>query len=127
MRSPLLAIFCLVVAAAGWYYLFYSRAAERLGAIEAAPANLQRVRLRRVGGFVIMLLGATLYVGFFGVSWDSPSKAFVAVWLLVFAELAAATVLALADVILTQKIRTRPTNLPPPDIDSERDDKDSRR
>lgn len=122
MRSPLLAIFCLVVAAAGWYYLFYSRAAERLGAIEAKPANLQRVRLRRVGGFVIMLLGATLYVGFFGVSWDPPSKAFVIVWLLVFAELGAAVVLALADVLLTRKV-TRPPDHGSPAVKKD-DDKD---
>jgi Na+/H+ antiporter NhaD/arsenite permease-like protein len=105
MHSPLIAIFCIVVAAAGWYYLFYSRAAERLGAVEPRPENLQRVRLRRVGGFVIMLLGATLYVGFFGVSWDPPTRAFATVWMLVFALLAAAVILAMADVYLTGKLR----------------------
>jgi len=107
MHSPLLATFCFVVAAAGWYYLFYSKAADRLVAVESRPANVRRVRLRRVGGLVIMSLGASLYGGFFGVSWDPPTRAFAVIWLLVFALLAAAVVLALVDVYLTRKIRQR--------------------
>ena len=41
MRT-MLSIFALLVAACGWYYLFYSRAAERLEGIEENRAN--RVR-----------------------------------------------------------------------------------
>lgn len=105
MHSALLGLFALVVMASGWYYLFYSRAAEGLGKIEGRPANVWRVRLRRIGGLVIMLLGGMLYIGFFGVSWDPPTEAFATVWLVVFMLLAAAVVLALADVYLTRRIR----------------------
>jgi hypothetical protein len=114
VHSITLRIFCIVVMAAGWYYLFYSRAAERLSNLESRPTNLTRVRLRRIGGFVIMLLGASLYVGFFGVSWEPPTRAFATVWLFVFALLAAAVVLAMADVMLTNKIRRQPPPPPPP-------------
>jgi hypothetical protein len=34
--NALIAIFSLLIAAVGWYYLFYSRAAARLESIEAA-------------------------------------------------------------------------------------------
>jgi hypothetical protein len=114
MQSLALRIFCIVVMAAGWYYLFYSRAAEKLGRFESQPTNLQRIRLRRIGGFVIMLLGASLYVGMFGVSWDPPTRSFAAVWLFVFVLLAAAVILALADVYLTRKLRRQTDGPPPP-------------
>lgn len=90
---------------AGWYYLFYSRAVEKLDGLESARTNQQRGRLRRVGGLVIMLLGACLYIGFFGVSWDPPTRAFATVWLSVFILLAAAVILAMTDLILTRKLR----------------------
>ena len=105
VRSPLLGIFAFVVMASGWYYLFYSRAAERLGRFEGEPVNVTRIRLRRVGGLVIMGLGAALYVGFYGVQWDPPTRAFMTVWLLVFFLLAAAVMLAMVDVHLTRKLR----------------------
>jgi hypothetical protein len=53
---------CLMIAAAGWYYLFYSRAAHRLGAIEAADANRWRVLLRRCNGLLMMALAALVYI-----------------------------------------------------------------
>ena len=42
------AIFALLVAAAGWYYLFYSKAAIGLRGIEDDRQNRLRVRLRRL-------------------------------------------------------------------------------
>jgi hypothetical protein len=110
VESLLLRAFCLTVMAAGWYYLFYSRAAQKLSAIEVGPVNVWRVRLRRVGGLVIMLLGTSLYVGMFGVGWDPPTKAFAAVWLFVFVLLAAAVVLAMVDVLLTRQLRGQRRN-----------------
>ena len=45
MQKTLGAIFSLLTAAAGWHYLFYSRAAHRLGVIEDAALNERRVML----------------------------------------------------------------------------------
>lgn len=103
----LLSLFCFTVMATGWYYLFYSRAAQRLAPIEGEAANRQRVRLRRANGLVIMLLGAFLYIGLFGVSWENPTTAFGVVWLLVFGLLGTVILLALADVWLLHQFRRR--------------------
>ena len=53
---------CLMIAAAGWYYLFYSRAAQRLSAIEAADANRWRVLLRRTNGLLMLALAGAVYI-----------------------------------------------------------------
>lgn len=58
------AILSLLIAVAGWHYLFHSTAAERLGVVEEGKANLRRVRLRRACGFLLLLLSACLYIGF---------------------------------------------------------------
>ena len=52
----------LLIGAAGWYYLFYSRAAQGLSGVEQERVNLRRVRLRRVGGCVMILLAIVFYV-----------------------------------------------------------------
>lgn len=107
MRSILPGIFSLLVAAAGWYYLFYSRAALRLGGIESADINARRVRLRRIGGGLMVLLGAAFFIGFYSVDWEMPTSAFMAAWLAVLVLLGAIVVLALIDMRLTLKMRRR--------------------
>jgi UDP-N-acetylmuramyl pentapeptide phosphotransferase/UDP-N-acetylglucosamine-1-phosphate transferase len=58
------AIFSLLVGAAGWYYMFYSKAAQRLESVEGQRQNRLRVRLRRVGGLSILLLAVAFYALF---------------------------------------------------------------
>jgi len=115
---PLSGIFSLLVAAAGWYYMFYSRAAQKLGGVEAQAVNLQRVRLRRVGGFVMFLLAVAMFAGVWSIDWQASRSAFVAVWFTVFILLGTIVVLALLDLRLTAKLRRRraptPTDLTPP-------------
>ena len=53
----------LVVAAAGWFYMFYSRAAHSLTGIENDEINLKRIRLRRVGGLVMFVLAIFFFAG----------------------------------------------------------------
>ena len=48
MLRAFCAIFSLFVAAAGWYYMFYSKAASRLSGIEDSRANGVRVWLRKM-------------------------------------------------------------------------------
>ena len=55
MRT-LLSIFALLVAAVGWYYLFYSRAAERLEGVEENRANRLRGILRRTNAIIMLLM-----------------------------------------------------------------------
>ena len=101
-------IFALLTGAAGWFYLFYSRAAQRLAGIEDQRLNDRRIALRRVGGVVMLLLAGLFFAGFYAFD-DPPSRPglFVGVWLGVFALLIAVIVLAMIDLRLTRKLRGR--------------------
>jgi drug/metabolite transporter (DMT)-like permease len=108
--GPLPGIFSLLVGVAGWYYLFYSRAAEKLGGIERAEVNRTRLRLRRIGGFVMLLLAIATYAGFYTFDPKHAPAAFVATWIAVFILLFLVVLLALLDVRLTAQLRRkRPT------------------
>jgi Na+/H+ antiporter NhaD/arsenite permease-like protein len=105
--AVLVDIFSLLTAGAGWYYMFYSRAAQKLGALEETRINARRVSLRRVGGGVMLLLAVCFFAGFQeGLS----NAAFLRVWLAVLALLGAIVVLALYDVRLTWKLHRDRSN-----------------
>ena len=107
------AIFSLIVAAAGWFYLFYSRAAANLAAVEATPANRLRIRLRRVGGLMMILLAVSFYVGFVAIERRSARTA-AAFLLAVFLTMSAIVVLGLVDLRLTHKLRRSQKKQDPP-------------
>lgn len=104
----LAASFAVLVGAAGWFYLFYSRAGSQLGAVEGLPRNRLRTRLRRVGGLSMLALAAVFYTAFRltptepGIA--APRGAGVA-WLIVIVLLAVVLALGLVDVLLTKHLR----------------------
>jgi hypothetical protein len=100
-------ILALLIAIAGWFYLFYSRAAHKLQGVEDPVTNNRRIRLRRINGFVILLLGITMYAGFRTVSTNPPTMAFLVVWLAVFVLMMIMVTLGMIDVRLTRKLRDR--------------------
>ena len=101
-------ILALLTGAAGWYYLFYSRAAHRLSGVEDERTNVTRVRLRRVAGAAMVLLGAALFAGFYTLDdSDQSPAAFAILWLAVFALLILIVILAMIDVRLTHRLRSR--------------------
>jgi UDP-N-acetylmuramyl pentapeptide phosphotransferase/UDP-N-acetylglucosamine-1-phosphate transferase len=104
MRALLPAMFSLVVAAAGWYYMFYSRAAHNLSGVETDARNLRRIRLRRVGGFMMFLLAVAFFAGFQPYVWKNDVAA-LGVWTLVMFLLLAIVVLGLIDLRLTWQLR----------------------
>lgn len=98
------AIFSLIVAAAGWFYIFYSKAASNLSTIEATETNRLRVRLRRVGGSVMILLAVSFYLGF--VSLERHSAIGVVGFMsAVLVFMMVIVVLGLFDLRLTKKLR----------------------
>ena len=99
--NPIVDIFSVLTAAAGWYYIFYSRAAQRLEAVESRRINVQRIRLRRVGGVAMLSLGILFFAGFQTVR---PTP-FIVIWVAVVVLLAAIVVLALIDLRLTYKLQ----------------------
>lgn len=94
-------IFAGLTAAMGWYYMFYSRAAKKLEAIEAQHINLWRIRLRRIGGGAMMLLGVLFFAGFQNLA---PIP-FIVVWIGVMLALLLIVALALFDIRLTWALR----------------------
>jgi peptidoglycan/LPS O-acetylase OafA/YrhL len=99
------AIFALAVAAAGWYYLFYSRAAGKLAGLEAERLNRRRVRLRRLGGGMMVLMGLCFAVGFYSFDRSAPPAGFVFIWAAVLLLMAMIVVLGLVDLRLTMRLR----------------------
>ena len=99
------AIFCLVTGAAGWFYLFYSRAAHRLGAIEDERINQARIRLRRIGAGAMILLAIAFAVGYYGVNVGEPTATFAIAWGCVLLLLPVMLGIGLADLRLTRKLR----------------------
>ncbi len=112
--SYIAGIFALLTGAAGWFYLFYSRAAKRLSGIEDQGLNNRRIALRRVGGVVMLLLGGFFFAGFY--AFDDPHRsasAFFGVWVTVFVLLILMVVLALMDLRLTRQLKSRQKGLRP--------------
>ena len=108
-------IFALLTGAAGWFYMFYSRAAHRLSGIEDQRLNERRVALRRVGGVAMFLLGAFFFAGFYAFEDPRGSPgAFLAVWLAVFGLLILIVVLGMIDLRLTHRIRRAIKSKGPP-------------
>ncbi len=99
--------FSLLVGAAGWYYMFYSRAAAHLEPIEGQSTNQARRRLRQIGGFCMLLIGGLFFAGFHAVDAATTPSAFVAVWFSVFVLLLAVVLLAMIDMRLTLKMHRR--------------------
>lgn len=97
-------MFSLLVAAAGWYYMFYSSAAQRLAGIENQAVNQKRVRLRRLGGCSMIMLAMAFYVGCDALNRHDLGL-FSGMMLAVLALMALTLVLALIDLRLTGKLR----------------------
>jgi len=97
----------LIIAAVGWHYAFQSGAAVALSSVESAKLNARRMRLRRAGGVMMMLLAIGLVVGLDGVDADQRPGLYLAVWAAVMFLLAAVVFLASIDLRLTWQARRK--------------------
>jgi len=101
------AILALIAGAAGWYYLFYSKAARRLDTIEGSATNVRRTKLRRINGAAMVILAAGFYSGF-AIDGEVHRKAFAVIWFSVFLLLLVIVILAVVDLRLTARLRRKP-------------------
>jgi hypothetical protein len=110
-------ILSLLIAVAGWHYLFYSRAAHRLGrqagGLEDDRSNRQRIRLRRMNGVVMLFLAVAIFAGTYTADANTTPNAFVVVWSAAMLLILLLVLLALFDVLLTARLRRNRTKLPP--------------
>ena len=105
MHPTLPAIFALLVGAAGWYYLFYSKAASRLGAIEEQRANRLRGLLRRVNAILMLLIAVGIALAMYKFDRKGFENEFILTWSAIMLLLLLVVVLGLIDVRLTWKLR----------------------
>jgi hypothetical protein len=105
MPSPP-AILALTVAIAGWFYLFYSRAAQKLDGIESPAINQRRSRLRRLNGAAMLLLAAGFYAGCQLDPHPHP-VIFLLLWTVVLILLILCVLLAVVDLRLTARLRRK--------------------
>ncbi len=110
---PLAAILSLLIAAAGWFYMFYSRAAEKLADIEAQAINLRRIRMRRAGGLAMFLLAIFFFAGFRPVNNEESARWYLFIWMMVILLLGLIVILGLIDLRLTMKLRRHRRQDPP--------------
>jgi hypothetical protein len=107
MMSVVIDIFALACAVAGWFYLFYSKAAGKLAIVESAAHNTTRVRLRRLCGAAMVLLGIGVYAGFNAVDDHRNPGIYLAVWMGSILLLLLIIVLVAADIHLTRALRRK--------------------
>jgi hypothetical protein len=77
----------LLIAVAGWFYLFYSRAAHRLTGLEQPTINSRRIALRRLAGAALFLLAVLFYWGFITLDRPQAPIIFISIWASVMALL----------------------------------------
>ena len=102
---PMLSILSLVIGAIGWYYLFYSQAAMRLGSIEDQRQNRLRGALRRINAIVMLLMAVGIATGTYKFDKPGQESAFILIWSGVMILLLLFMILALIDLRLTWKLR----------------------
>jgi hypothetical protein len=105
--KPLTAVLSLLAATAGWYYMFYSQAARKLGRVEEQSINRRRIRLRRIGGFAMFLLAVLMFAGVWSVDERGSPGTFLLIWFGVIALLLLVMVLVFIDLRLTARLRRR--------------------
>jgi 4-hydroxybenzoate polyprenyltransferase len=102
------------IAASGWFYAFYSQAANGLADVERDSLNQRRVRLRRLGGCAMMALGVCFFAGFNAVDVEEHPGVFEAIWIAVCLLLVLLLVLAVIDLRLTIRLRRQALSKRPP-------------
>jgi drug/metabolite transporter (DMT)-like permease len=105
MTAYLPHILSLLIGAAGWYYMFYSRAAQQLAPFESEAVNRRRVRYRRVGGGLMCVLAVLIFAGLVTIDPGRSPSAFVFTWAGVVVVTFAVLVLALKDVRMARDLR----------------------
>ena len=109
MTATFADILALACGVAGWFYLFYSRAAANLSAVESSSRNRLRKWLRKVCGASLVILGAAFFAGFNSVDEHRTPTAFLAVWCGTFLLLLLILVLVAVDILFTLKMRREKT------------------
>ena len=104
IADAVIAVFCTLVVAAGWYYLARSSAVASLAGYESPRRNKTRRKVRRMGAWSMIVLAIGVYWMILEVKWRaSPVRLFLSLVLSSFAILMMLTCAA-ADMYLTHRL-----------------------
>lgn len=112
MTAALADIFALACGVAGWFYMFYSNAAHKLAALESPAHNALRIRLRRICGAALVLLGIGFYIGFNSIDDRRNPGLYLAVWVASILLLLLIVALVATDIHLTRALRRKQRQIP---------------
>lgn len=98
-------IFSILVAAAGWFYILHAARACSLKGFETDRDNRLRIRLRRIGGILMIVLAICFYFAYHLAG--DPGRQWIALFCvtLVLVLLPIILFLAYVDLRLTLKMR----------------------
>jgi fructose-specific phosphotransferase system IIC component len=99
------AVFSLLVAVAGFFYLQHAGGAGHLADLEGEKENALRIRLRRFGGAAMILLAIAFYVGYAVADRRGSAAVVLACLCLVVLLLPVILFLAWVDLRLTRRMR----------------------
>lgn len=99
------AIFSILVAAAGWFYILHAAQASSLKGFETDRDNRLRIRLRRICGVLMIVLAISFYLAYNLAS--NPDRRWIALFCVILVLLLLPSILFLAyvDLRLTRKMR----------------------
>lgn len=99
------AIFSILVAVAGWFYILHASRASSLKGFETDRDNRLRIRLRRTGGVLMIVLAVSFYSAY-NLAGD-PDRRWIALFCMTLILLLLPVILFLAyvDLRLTRKMR----------------------
>ena len=98
------ALFSLLIGVIGCYYLFHKTGAEKLQGIEESAMNAKRMRLRRTGGLILIVLAVFLFLGC-EIDPQKHPRWFLFSWTAVMLMLFQTVLMALSDLRLTARLR----------------------
>lgn len=106
--NAVIAAFCTLVVAVGWYYLAHSRGVDVLAGVESPGRNLTRRRARRMGAWAMIVAALAGFWLVLELRWRPPSGLRIGLTLLLLTlALLAMMISVLIDTYLTNRIRRR--------------------
>lgn len=104
MGDVLLAIACVAVIGAGWFYLSRSTAVSQLEGLESPRRNFARRRARRFGSLGVILAGLGIYWLTLELRWRQSPARIAASLLVVLFALSVMMLSVIIDIYLTHRV-----------------------
>lgn len=102
--NALVAVFCTLVIAAGWFYLARSDMVAKLEPYESPRRNIARRKARRIGAWAMILAAVSGYWLVLELRWRTSPPRVAAAFLLVMFAVVGMIVSVVVDLYLTRRM-----------------------